>query len=148
MERILCTLVLAEHALSRTAKKLLERTNLTTEDIDYINLHGTATVAGDAYETAEIRELFGEKAKTISTSATKSMTGHMLGASGAVEAIATLLAIDEGFIPPTIGLSQADPACDLNYTPETSIEKPIRHALSWSMGFGGHVAAIVFKKVD
>lgn len=138
----------AEHALSRTAKGLLGQLKLEPEDIDYVNLHGTATQAGDRYETLELKEVFGAKVDRVSMSATKSMTGHMLGASGAVEAITTLLAMKHGFIPPTVNLDEPDPDCDLNYTPQKAVSKEINRALSWSMGFGGQVAALAFQKVS
>lgn len=136
-----------ENALARTIEQLLKRTELKADDIHYINLHGTATKRGDIYETSQIKKALGKKAQTIPTSSTKSMTGHMLGASGAVEIIATLLAMKEGFVPPTAGLEKPDAACDLDYTPEKSRAAQIRTALSLSMGFGGHIATIALRKI-
>jgi len=116
-------------------------------EIDYLNLHGTGTPEGDLYETDQIKRAFGKKAYGIATSSTKSMTGHMLGASGAVEVIACSLAIQEGFIPPTVGLEREDPRCDLDYTPREAEEKKVSTAVSISMGFGGHIAAIALRSV-
>jgi len=104
-------------------------------------------VDGDLYETEQIKKAFGEAAKKIAMSSTKSMTGHMLGASGAVEVIACLLAMQNGFIPPTAGLEEPDKACDLNYTALQAKEKRIQRAVSFSAGFGGHVAAIALEEV-
>lgn len=136
----------SEDALVRTLKLLWERTNVSAEDLHYINLHGTATEQGDIYETQQLKKALGKTAERISTSSTKSMTGHMLGASGTVEIIASLLAMNKGFIPPTLGLTKPDPACDLDYTPNYSKEAKVDLALSVSMGFGGHVAVILLGK--
>lgn len=133
-------------ALKRTLIQLSEKTGLTASKIDYLNLHGTGTAYGDLYETNQIKKAFGKDAYQIAMSATKSMTGHMLGASGAVEIIACLLAMEEGFVPPTIGLEKPDPECDLDYTPLRARVKKVNHAVSISMGFGGHIAAIALKK--
>ncbi len=136
-----------EDALARTLKLLMERNHLNASEIDYINLHGTATRLGDIYETGQIKKAFGKRAYQIPMSSTKSMTGHMLGASGAVEIIACLLGMEDNFIPATIGLEKPDPACDLDYTPNKSREAKIQTAVSVSMGFGGHVAAIALRKI-
>lgn len=131
-----------EHALSRTIRRFFEQTGLEPGDIDYVNLHGTGTESGDLYETREVRRAFGPHAHEIPMSATKSMVGHMLGASGAVELIASILAAREGFLPPTVNLEKPDPECDLDYVPQKSRPHKIQTALSVSMGFGGHVAVI------
>ncbi len=136
-----------EAALERTLKQLLERCPLSGAEIDYLNLHGTGTPLGDIYETEQIKKVFGKRAYQIPTSSTKSMTGHMLGASGAVEIIATLIAFEDGFIPPTIHLEKPDPACDLDYTPLKAKAAQIRCAVSISMGFGGHVATVALRKI-
>lgn len=136
-----------EDALARTLTLLLKRNGLKSEDIDYINLHGTGTRTGDLYETAQIKHTFGHRAYQIPTSSTKSMTGHMLGASGAVEMITTLIAMEDEFIPPTIGLEKPDPECDLDYTPLKSRNAKIHTAISHSMGFGGHIAAVALRKI-
>ena len=138
---------LTEHALSYTLNLLLQRAGITSQEIDYISLHGTGTRHGDLYETLEIKEAFGKQAYKIPMSSTKGATGHMLGATGAVEIIATLLGISEGFIPPTLGLEQKDPACDLDYTPGKVRTHKITNAIKISMGFGGHVAAVLLRKV-
>ena len=133
-------------ALSWALQRTLERSGLQAGDIHYINLHGTGTASGDLYETSEIKKAFGREAYRIPTSSTKSMTGHLLGASGAVEIIATLLAMQEGFIPPTVGLEKPDPQCDLDYTPGRSRAAKISCALSLSMGFGGHISTVALSR--
>lgn len=133
--------------LSHTILQTLKKAKLKPQDIQYINLHGTATKAGDLYETKQLKKAFGEKIYQISTSATKSMTGHMLGATGAVEIIACLLAMRESRIPPTIHLKDSDPECDLDYTVDKARAKEVKNALSVSMGFGGHAACILLKKI-
>ena len=131
--------------LSRCLRLLLKRAGLTASDIDYLNLHGTATKQGDLYETMQIKSALGKEAKKIPMSATKSMTGHMLGASGAVEIIACLIAMRDSFIPPTVNLNTPDPECDLDYTPQKARPKQIKMACSVSMGFGGQLGAILLQ---
>jgi len=114
----------------------------------YINAHGTSTPLNDKSETLAIKKAFGEKAKGLAVSSTKSMTGHMLGAAGAVEAIAAMLALQKGVIPPTIGYAEPDPDCDLDYVPNTARKQDLDTALSVSLGFGGHNACLVFEKED
>ncbi len=113
----------------------------------YINAHGTSTPLNDKTETKAIKNAFGDDAYKLHISSTKSMTGHLLGAAGAIEAIAAILALREGIIPPTIGYKEADPECDLNYTPNTALETELSLALSTSLGFGGHNACLAFTKV-
>ena len=113
----------------------------------YINAHGTSTPLNDKTETKAIKRVFGEKAYDIHISSTKSMTGHLLGAAGAVEAIASILALREGIVPPTIGYSEPDEECDLNYTPNKAVKTEIELAMSTSLGFGGHNACVGFKKI-
>lgn len=122
--------------------------SIKKEDIDYINAHGTGTKLNDLSETKAIHKLFGEHASRLLVSSTKSMTGHMLGAAGGVEALFTVLSINNGFIPATIGLNEADPECDLDYVPNKGREINIKYAMSNSLGFGGHNASIVFKKYE
>jgi 3-oxoacyl-[acyl-carrier-protein] synthase II len=112
----------------------------------YYNAHGTSTPLNDAAETAAVKKVFGEKATEVHISSTKSMTGHMLGAAGAVEAIASLLALKNGVIPPTIGYEEPDEECDLNYTPNKSVHADLELALSASFGFGGHNGVLLFSK--
>lgn len=127
-------------------KFALDDAGLKPEDIDYINAHGTSTPFNDRNETASIKELFGEHAYKVLISSTKSMTGHLLGAAGAVEAITSVLAIKNGIIPPTINYTTSDPDCDLNYVPNKAIARPVNIALSNTFGFGGHNASLIFKK--
>jgi 3-oxoacyl-[acyl-carrier-protein] synthase II len=113
----------------------------------YINAHGTATPMNDPCETLAIKNAFGERASELLVSSTKSMTGHMLGAAGAVEAIISILALREGIVPPTAGLRERDPACDLDCVPLTARRAELALALSFSLGFGGHNACLAFRKV-
>ncbi|MFT4412514.1 beta-ketoacyl-ACP synthase II [Fredinandcohnia humi] len=131
---------------ARAMKAAIADANLVPSDIDYINAHGTSTDYNDKYETAAIKEVFGEHAYKLAISSTKSMTGHLLGAAGGVEAIFTILAIQEDIIPPTINYETPDPECDLDYVPNQSRSQTVRAALSNSLGFGGHNATLVFKK--
>lgn len=114
----------------------------------YINAHGTSTPKNDKNETFAIKKVFGEKSYDISISSTKSMMGHMMGAAGAAEAIATVLSLNHSFIPPTIGLNEPDEDCDLNYTPNKGVKRFIELGMSLSMGFGGHNACLLFRKID
>lgn len=120
---------------------------LTPEEIDYINAHGTSTPLNEKYETIAIKKALGDAAKTVHISSTKSMTGHLLGAAAAIEAIACVCAIRDGIIPPTIGYKEPDPDCDLDITPNQAVHMPVRAALSNSLGFGGHNATLLLKKV-
>jgi 3-oxoacyl-[acyl-carrier-protein] synthase II len=121
---------------------------LQPQDIDYVNAHGTSTYFNDKNETAAMKTVFGEHAFKMAISSTKSMTGHLLGAAGGVEAIATAKALQEGIIPPTINYHEPDPECDLNYTPNKAVKKDIKAAVSNTFGFGGHNASICFKKFE
>ncbi|MEJ5245267.1 MAG: beta-ketoacyl-ACP synthase II [Bacteroidota bacterium] len=132
----------------RSMKLAIEDAGLVPDDIDYINAHGTSTPFNDKTETAAIKTVFGERAYKIPVSSTKSMTGHLLGAAGAVEAIATALAIYDGFLPPTINYQTPDPECDLYYVPNKSEKRQIKAALSNTFGFGGHNATICFKAFE
>lgn len=120
--------------------------NINPSDIDYINAHGTSTPYNDKFETGAIKALFGEHSKNLLVSSTKSMTGHLLGAAGAIEAIACVKALEKGIIPPTINYLNPDEDCDLNYVTEGAVKRDITYALSNSLGFGGHNATIIFKK--
>jgi 3-oxoacyl-[acyl-carrier-protein] synthase II len=130
----------------RSMKEALRDAGLNPEDIDYINAHGTSTELNDINETKAIKALFGAHAYKLVVSSTKSMTGHLLGAAGGIEAIATMLAIENSAIPPTINLTNPDPECDLNYSPLKATKKEIRYAISNTFGFGGHNASLLFKK--
>jgi 3-oxoacyl-[acyl-carrier-protein] synthase II len=131
---------------ARSMKVAIKDAGLKTTDIDYINAHGTSTPLNDLYETQAIKSLFGEHAKKLMVSSTKSMTGHMLGGTGAVEAIFAVKAISEGIIPPTINLEDPDEECDLDYVPNVARRQSIATAMSNSFGFGGVNAVLVMKK--
>lgn len=131
---------------ARAMQMAINDSGLQPEEIDYINAHGTSTPYNDKYETSAIKTVFGKHAYELAVSSTKSMTGHLLGAAGGVEAIFTVLAIKEGILPPTINLQTPDPECDLDYVPNEARKREIKAALSNSLGFGGHNATIVFKK--
>ncbi|MDE3838211.1 beta-ketoacyl-[acyl-carrier-protein] synthase II [Bacillus methanolicus] len=131
---------------ARAMKMAIEDGGLKPEEIQYINAHGTSTEYNDKYETLAIKEVFGDHAYKLAVSSTKSMTGHLLGAAGGIEAIFTILALKEGILPPTINLETPDPECDLDYVPNEARKQEIDAAISNSLGFGGHNATIVFKK--
>jgi len=131
---------------ARAMKMAIQDAGLKPEDIDYINAHGTSTEYNDKFETSAIKEVFGSHAYQLTVSSTKSMTGHLLGAAGGVEAIFTILAVKENIIPPTINYETPDPDCDLDYAVNQAKQKTVRAALSNSLGFGGHNATLVFKK--
>lgn len=131
---------------ARCMKLALEDAGLNPEDIGYINAHGTSTPMNDACETAAIKTAFGDYAQKLCVSSTKSMTGHLLGASGAVEAIFTVMAVKDDFIPATINYKEADPACDLDIVPNTGRQCTLKAAMSNSLGFGGHNASLIFAK--
>ncbi len=132
---------------ARCMELALKSGNIAKEDVEYINAHGTSTVA-DATETMAIKKVFGERAKKMWVSSTKSMTGHLLGAAGGVEAIFSVLAIDKGVVPPTINYCTPDPMCDLDYVPNQAREKTVKMAMSNSFGFGGTNGVIIFKKAN
>ncbi|TDM03789.1 beta-ketoacyl-ACP synthase II [Macrococcus carouselicus] len=131
---------------ARTMRMALKDAGITPDQVQYLNAHGTSTPIGDLYETMAIKSVFGASAKGLKISSTKSMTGHLLGATGAIEAILTALAIEKGTVPPTIHQHTPDPECDLDYIPNEAIELDIEYALSNSLGFGGHNAVLVLKK--
>ena len=130
----------------RAIKLALKDANLAPEEIDYINAHGTSTYYNDLYETKAIKEVFGSHANKLCVSSTKSMTGHLLGAAGAIEAIFSLLAIKEGIVPPTINYQTPDEELDLDYVPNKAKTMNVNAVLSNSLGFGGHNASLIFKK--
>lgn len=131
---------------ARAMKMAIEEAQIEASDISYINAHGTSTPYNDKFETLAIKSVFGEDAYKIPISSTKSMIGHLLGAAGAVEAIVCIKSLEEGFIPPTIGLKIQDEDCDLDYVPNVGRTKQLKYALSNSLGFGGHNASILLKK--
>ena len=126
----------------------LESAQMRPEDIDYINAHGTSTPLNDATETRAIKTVFGAHAYRLAVSSTKSMTGHLLGAAGAVEAAFSVMALREGIIPPTINLDFPDPACDLDYVPHQARRAHLRAVLSNSFGFGGHNVCLIFRRLE
>lgn len=133
--------------LARAIKIAMAEAQVADDDQIYINAHGTSTHLNDLTETMAIKSALGEKAYDANISSTKSMTGHMLGATGAVEAIASVLAIHDGMIPPTIHLNEQDEELDLNYTPNKAVKRDVTVAASTNLGFGGHDACVVFKKI-
>ncbi len=133
--------------LQRSMRRALEDASLTPADVQYVNAHGTSTPMNDSNEIRAIRTVFGAHADGINVSSTKSATGHMLGAAGAVEAIVSLLTIVNGIIPPTINLHSQDPECDLNCTPNTPVTRDVSAVLSNSSGFGGHNATIAMRRL-
>jgi 3-oxoacyl-[acyl-carrier-protein] synthase II len=124
----------------------MEDAGITAQDIDYINAHGTSTPLNDKSETLAIKQALGEQAYEIPVSSTKSVTGHLMGAAGAVEAVFSIMAIRNSFVPPTVNLETPDPECDLNYTPNAGVSREINVAMSNSFGFGGHNAVLIFGK--
>ncbi|MBV5120989.1 beta-ketoacyl-ACP synthase II [Bacillus halotolerans] len=131
---------------ARAMQEAIKDAGIAPEEIDYINAHGTSTYYNDKYETMAIKTVFGEHAYKIAVSSTKSMTGHLLGAAGGIEAIFSILAIKEGMIPPTINIETPDEECDLDYVPDEARRQDLSYVLSNSLGFGGHNATLIFKK--
>lgn len=131
---------------AKAIEMALRNAGLKPEDIDYINAHGTSTQLNDKSETLAIKQAMGEQAYEVPISSTKSVTGHLMGAAGAVEAVFTIQAIRNGFVPPTVNLDHPDPECDLNYTPLVGVPREINIAMSNSFGFGGHNAVLIFGK--
>jgi len=132
----------------RAMRRAMKDANWVPADVDYINAHGTSTPANDHNETKAIKAVFGDYAKTVAVSSTKSMTGHMLGAAGAVEFIIGTLAVRDCIIPPTINYQHPDPALDLNYTPNTAVNRQVKAVLSNSFGFGGHNVTLAIKRFE
>jgi 3-oxoacyl-(acyl-carrier-protein) synthase len=126
----------------------LRDARMRPEDIDLIHAHGTSTPLNDATETLAIKQVFGDHARRVMVHATKSMTGHALGAAAAIEAVAAVLTLARGVIHPTINLDRPDPACDLDYVPHAARRTPVRAVMSNAFGFGGHNAVLVFRPAD
>jgi 3-oxoacyl-(acyl-carrier-protein) synthase len=133
---------------ARAMQAAMDDADLAPEDIDYINAHGTSTDANDKTETSAIKIAFGDLAYEVPVSSTKSMTGHLLGAAGAIEALVCILAIRDGVIPPTINYETPDPDCDLDYVPNVKRDASIKTAMSNSFGFGGHNVSLVLGAFD
>jgi 3-oxoacyl-[acyl-carrier-protein] synthase II len=126
----------------------LRSAGMNPGDIDLVNAHGTSTPLGDVGETKAVKKCFGDHARKLMMHSTKSMIGHTLGAAGAVEAVAALMALHKGVVHPTLNLHEADPECDLDYVPKQAREAKVRAVLSNSFGFGGHNATVIFKRFE
>lgn len=131
----------------RAMKIALRKAGVTPEQVDYINAHGTSTPLNDKYETAAMRHVFGAHAKKLAISSTKSVTGHLLGAAGPIECVASALVIERGFIPPTMNYENLDPDCDLDYVPNKARQAQVRVVMSNSFGFGGHNASLLLRRI-
>ena len=131
---------------ARAMKWAIEDAGITPDKVDYINAHGTSTPLNDKYETIAMKRMYGDHAYKLAISSTKSMTGHLLGAAGGIEAAFTVLTIKNGIVPPTINIDNPDPDCDLNYVPNTAKKQPVNVAMSNSLGFGGHNASLVLER--
>ena len=129
-------------------RKALRKAGLEPEAVGYVNAHGTSTPLGDAAETTAVKTVFGEHAYRLAVSSTKSMTGHLLGAAGAIEASFAIMAVRDGMLPPTINLEDPDPDCDLDYVPKKARRADIKVALSNAFGFGGHNSCLIFRKFE
>lgn len=132
---------------ARCMKMALRTAGVNPEEVDYINAHGTSTPFNDLYETMAIKSVFGDHARKLMVSSTKSMTGHALGAAGGIEAVYSLLAMERGAVPPTVNYQTPDPECDLDYVPNTARQAPVTVAMSNSFGFGGTYATLLFRKI-
>lgn len=132
--------------LSLAIGNALKKAGIGPGEVDYVNAHGTSTPFNDRFETTALKKAFGDSAGNLLVSSTKSMTGHLLGAAGAVEAVVCAKAIQTGEVPPTINYEEADPACDLNYVPNTKVSRKVKFALSNNSGFGGHNASLLFRE--
>ena len=132
----------------RCMKAAIKRAGIQPGEIDYINAHGTSTPVGDKCETQAIKKVFGEQAKKLCVSSTKSMTGHLLGAAGGVETAICALAIRDGLVPPTINYQNPDPECDLDYVPNQARQTRVSVCVNNSLGFGGHNATLVVKRFE
>jgi 3-oxoacyl-[acyl-carrier-protein] synthase II len=144
--------ITAPDEMGRGAAKAMQLTlddaGIKPEQVDYINAHGTSTPLGDAAETRAVKAIFGDHARKLALSSTKSQLGHLLGASGGVEAVITSLAVNRNLLPPTINLVTPDPECDLDYVPHKPRDWKVEYAMSNSFGFGGHNASLLLKKVS
>lgn len=133
-------------AIARAITLAADEAKINLDQIDYINAHGTSTILNDRTETFGIKKAFKDHAYKVNISSTKSMTGHALGAAGALESIAVIKALENNVVPPTINLNVSDPECDLNYTPNVAVKKELNYGLNMNLGFGGHNAVLIFKK--
>ncbi|TFJ93601.1 beta-ketoacyl-ACP synthase II [Lentibacillus salicampi] len=131
---------------ARAMQQAVDDAGISPEEIDYINAHGTSTELNDKYETQAVKDVFGDHARNLAVTSTKGVTGHLLGASGGVESVISVKAIDDGIIPPTMNYETPDPDCDLDYVPNEARKQDIQVVMSNSLGFGGHNATLIFKK--
>lgn len=136
----------ASRVMRAALRKAGKLSGMPVDEVDYVNPHGSSTPLNDKFETGAIKEVFGEHARTMMVSSSKSMVGHMFGAAGAVEALATIKAVETGIVPPTINYETPDPECDLDYVPNVARERKVRAAISNSFGLGGHNATVVFRQ--
>ncbi len=132
---------------AQAIRMAMNHAGLNAEDIDYVNAHGTSTELNDKFETQALKAVFGDLAYKLSVSSTKGTTGHALGAAGGLESVVCIMALNSATVPPTINLENPDPECDLNYTPSTAAQKPLRTAVNINLGFGGHNGVLIFKKL-
>jgi 3-oxoacyl-[acyl-carrier-protein] synthase II len=132
----------------RSMRLSLEDAKMAPSEVEYVNAHGTSTPAGDTNETRALKEVFGERARKLAVSSTKSMTGHLLGAAGGIESVITVLTLSKGMVPPTINYETPDPECDLDYVPNTARAAQVHAALTNSFGFGGTNASLIFKRFE
>ena len=132
---------------ARAMKRALMDAGIPAEDVEYINAHGTSTPAGDPAEVRAVKTVFGDHARRLMMSSTKSMTGHLLGAAGGLEAVVTALTLARGVVPPTTNLERPDPQCDLDFVPNQARQRPVKAALSNSFGFGGHNVTLAMRSV-
>jgi 3-oxoacyl-[acyl-carrier-protein] synthase II len=133
--------------LSMAMRRALDSAGSTPAQVDYINAHGTSTPYNDKYETLAIKKVFGDHARTVPISSTKSMTGHLLGAAGGIESVVCVKSIENGVVPPTMNLDEPDPDCDLDYVPNSARRVRVRTVLSNNLGFGGQNASVVFRAI-
>jgi 3-oxoacyl-(acyl-carrier-protein) synthase len=133
---------------ARAMVMALRRAGIEPHEVDYLNAHGTSTPVGDPAETQAIKSVFGDFAYKLPVSSTKSMTGHLLGAAGGLESVFCILAIRDGFAPPTINYEYPDPSCDLDYVPSVGRDMPISTAMNNAFGFGGHNVSLVFRRFE
>lgn len=146
MHTILQLLLNTVKVFARAMQQTLRDAGLQPEEVDYINAHGTSTDLNDKFETEAIKTVFGEHAYKLAVSSTKSMTGHLLGAAGGVEAVISIKSIEDGVVPATINYETPDPDCDLDYVPNEARKQDVNVVLSNSLGFGGHNVSLIFKK--
>ncbi|MHB8620237.1 MAG: beta-ketoacyl-[acyl-carrier-protein] synthase family protein, partial [Chloroflexota bacterium] len=130
----------------QSMRRAIAKANMAPDDIDYVNAHGTSTDVGDRSETAALHQVFGDRARSLAVSSTKSMHGHLLGGAGALESLMCIMAINDGIIPPTINYHEPDPACDLDYVPNVARVAKVDTAMNNTFGFGGHNSTLILRR--